>query len=60
VCDAGACPVIGADGEPTHTDRGHMRPWFVIERATFLDQVLVSAPLPSPRRETGHTPAPDR
>ena len=60
VCDAGACPVIGADGEPTHTDRGHMRPWFVIERATFLDQVLVSAPLPAPGRESGHAPAPDR
>lgn len=60
VCDAGACPVIGADGEPTHTDRGHMRPWFIIERATFLDQVLVSAPLPAPRRESGHAPAPDR
>ena len=60
VCDAGACPVIGADGEPTHTDRGHMRPWFIIARATFLDQVLVSASLPAPRREGGHTPAPDR
>lgn len=40
VCDDGVCPVIGPEGEPTHADRGHMRPWYVIERATFLDQVL--------------------
>jgi hypothetical protein len=40
VCDQGACPVVGPGGEPTHADRGHMRPWFVIERATFLDQTL--------------------
>lgn len=40
VCDDGFCPVVSKDGTPTHTDRGHMRPWFVIERATFLDQTL--------------------
>lgn len=40
VCDGDVCPVVGPGGEPTHADRGHMRPWFVIERATFLDQVL--------------------
>ncbi len=40
VCDDALCPVVGPGGEPTHADRGHMRPWFVIERATFLDQVL--------------------
>jgi peptidoglycan/LPS O-acetylase OafA/YrhL len=40
VCDDGVCPVIGPGGEPTHADRGHMRPWYVIQRATFLDQVL--------------------
>mgnify|MGYP000316896290 CR=1 FL=1 len=45
VCDADLCAVVGAGGEPTHADRGHMRPWFVIERATFLDQVLGSASL---------------
>ncbi|MEO6222866.1 MAG: acyltransferase family protein, partial [Vicinamibacterales bacterium] len=36
VCDDGVCPVVGPNGEPTHNDRGHMRPWFVIERATFV------------------------
>ena len=40
VCDDGVCPVIGPAGEPTHADRGHMRPWYVIQRATFLDRVL--------------------
>jgi peptidoglycan/LPS O-acetylase OafA/YrhL len=40
VCDDGVCPVVGPEGEPTHADRGHMRPWYVIERATFLDQAL--------------------
>ena len=40
VCDDGVCPVIGPEGEPTHADRGHMRPWYVIQRATFLDQTL--------------------
>jgi len=40
VCDGEGCPVVSPSGEPTHADRGHMRPWFVIERATFLDQVL--------------------
>ena len=40
VCDDGMCPVIGPEGEPTHADRGHMRPWYVIQRATFLDQTL--------------------
>src|SRR5688500_4554490 len=40
VCDNGVCPVIGPAGEPTHADRGHMRPWYVIQRATFLDQTL--------------------
>ncbi len=43
VCDDALCPVVGPGGEPTHADRGHMRPWFVIERATFLDQVLERA-----------------
>lgn len=42
VCDGEACPAIGPAGEPTHADRGHLRPWFVIERATFLDQVLAA------------------
>jgi peptidoglycan/LPS O-acetylase OafA/YrhL len=42
VCDEGLCAVVGPGDEPTHVDRGHMRPWFVIERATFLDQTLVS------------------
>jgi peptidoglycan/LPS O-acetylase OafA/YrhL len=42
VCDGSWCAVVGPGGEPTHVDRGHMRPWYVIERATFLDQVLVS------------------
>jgi hypothetical protein len=40
VCDDGVCAVAGPGGEPTHADRGHMRPWYVIQRATFLDQVL--------------------
>lgn len=40
VCDGDVCPVAGPRAEPTHADRGHMRPWFVIERAAFLDQVL--------------------
>lgn len=42
VCDGTVCPVVSPDGEATHADRGHMRPWFVIERATFLDQVLAA------------------
>ena len=42
VCDDGWCAVVGPGDEPTHVDRGHMRPWYVIERATFLDQTLVS------------------
>jgi peptidoglycan/LPS O-acetylase OafA/YrhL len=40
VCEGEDCPVVGANGEPTHVDRGHMRPWYVIERAAFLDQTL--------------------
>lgn len=60
VCDGDVCPVVGPDGEPTHTDRGHMRPWFIIERATFLDQVLVSASGPAGRREARDTPAANR
>ncbi|HUR21213.1 MAG TPA: acyltransferase family protein [Vicinamibacterales bacterium] len=40
ICDDGVCQVIGPEGEPTHADRGHMRPWYVVQRATFLDQVL--------------------
>jgi peptidoglycan/LPS O-acetylase OafA/YrhL len=40
VCDDGECPVVGPEGEPTHADRGHMRPWYVIQRAGFLDQAL--------------------
>ncbi len=40
VCDDGACAVVGPGGEPTHADRGHMRPWYVIQRAAFLDQAL--------------------
>jgi hypothetical protein len=40
VCDDGVCPVLGPEGEPTHADRGHMRPWYVIQRAAFLDQTL--------------------
>ncbi len=67
VCDGDECPVISATGEPTHTDRGHMRPWFVIERATFLDQVLTlgasragSAADPADLGKTKHTPSPNR
>jgi hypothetical protein len=60
VCDVDACPVVGPDGEPTHTDRGHMRPWFIIARAMFLDQVLVSASGPADRREARDPAAANR
>ena len=39
LCSKTACTVV-ADGKPVYVDRDHMRPFFAIERATFIDEII--------------------
>lgn len=41
LCAGTICPVIASDGEPYFIDHEHMRPFYVRERATFLDETLL-------------------
>jgi hypothetical protein len=40
-CDTTACPTMTADGQPVYSDSNHIRPFFVIQKALFIDRILV-------------------
>jgi hypothetical protein len=42
ICGAGpGCPAFFDGGQPTHADDLHLRPSFVKDHMTFLDQILM-------------------
>ncbi len=40
-CDSNTCPTVDARNEPIYKDEGHVRPFAIIERATFLDPLFL-------------------
>ena len=40
ICRDGACPTLMADGSPIYRDQSHLRPAFVREFATFIDDIV--------------------
>jgi peptidoglycan/LPS O-acetylase OafA/YrhL len=40
LCPGGTCPSVTGDGVPIYKDWSHMRPFYVRERAGFVDRVL--------------------
>lgn len=40
-CDASVCPTMTADGHPIYSDSNHIRPFYVEEKALFIDRILV-------------------
>ena len=40
LCPAGTCPSVTAGGVPLYRDWSHMRPFYVRERAVYIDRVL--------------------
>jgi peptidoglycan/LPS O-acetylase OafA/YrhL len=40
LCREGICPAASPDGRPLYRDWSHMRPFYVRDRATYVDQVL--------------------
>jgi len=40
ICRDGVCPTLMADGSPTYRDQSHLRPAFVREHATFIDDIV--------------------
>jgi peptidoglycan/LPS O-acetylase OafA/YrhL len=40
-CDAAVCPTTTADGRPIYSDSNHIRPFYVEQKALFIDRILV-------------------
>ena len=40
ICPAAVCPSVAADGRPLYKDASHLRPFYVREHASFIDQTL--------------------
>ena len=40
LCRGGVCPGVTSDGKPIYKDWSHLRPFYVRERAVFVDAVL--------------------
>jgi len=40
-CDTSVCPTITAAGQPIYSDSNHIRPFYVIQKALFIDGILV-------------------
>jgi hypothetical protein len=40
-CDKSACPTTAADGQPIYSDSNHIRPFYVKQKALFIDGMLV-------------------
>jgi hypothetical protein len=41
LCPTGKCMVATADGRPLYKDSDHMRPFYVLERADFIDRTIL-------------------
>lgn len=42
LCDASLCSSVEKNGEPIYKDGSHLRPTYVRDKATFIDDVLIS------------------
>jgi hypothetical protein len=40
-CDNSKCPTITADGQPIYSDSNHIRPFYVEQKAVFIDKILL-------------------
>jgi peptidoglycan/LPS O-acetylase OafA/YrhL len=40
-CNASACPTTTEDGHPLYSDSNHIRPFYVEQKAVFIDSILV-------------------
>jgi hypothetical protein len=40
-CDNSKCPTITADGQPIYSDSNHIRPFYVEQKALFIDKILL-------------------
>jgi SGNH domain (fused to AT3 domains) len=46
LCDGSECAATAADGAPLYKDTNHLRPFFALAHANFIDQVLVPSSEP--------------
>ena len=46
LCSDGKCMVVMPDGRPIYKDGVHMRPFYVLERAGFMDRTIFLDELP--------------
>jgi len=40
-CDKSACPTMTVDGQPIYSDSNHIRPFYIKQKALFIDRMLV-------------------
>src|SRR5216684_2658635 len=40
-CDKSACPTMTVDGQPIYSDSNHIRPFYIKQKALFIDRILV-------------------
>jgi hypothetical protein len=40
-CDKSVCPTVTADGQPIYSDANHIRPFYVKQKALFIDRILL-------------------
>jgi peptidoglycan/LPS O-acetylase OafA/YrhL len=40
-CDNSVCPTMTADGQPVYSDSNHIRPFYVKQKALFIDRILL-------------------
>ncbi len=41
LCPGGVCPAFSVPNGPAYSDAHHLRPWYVRERALFLDEIVL-------------------
>lgn len=41
LCDGSSCPAASPEGIPVYVDSNHVRPFFALERARFIDDILL-------------------
>jgi peptidoglycan/LPS O-acetylase OafA/YrhL len=40
-CDKSVCPTVTTDGQPIYSDANHIRPFYVKQKALFIDRILL-------------------
>jgi peptidoglycan/LPS O-acetylase OafA/YrhL len=40
-CDNSICPTMTSDGQPVYSDSNHIRPFYVKQKALFIDRILL-------------------